>query len=216
MCCTQWQEGQRDVGKMLDSATRLHNITPHSAIGTSPYEALFGKPPVLDALQEVTPSVTEEERRENHNMRLRERMTEVMLRERPLEKDSPNDLKQGDLVVVLNDPGSAASSLNGPETPRWFASRWSLPMKIERTQVEVEQYGQPGSTFKVHKETVRKFKKSEDPELESLTREYLERMGDEPEEPVEEKSTYRRLRIYIDPETREGLEHFLGISAVPY
>ncbi|EZG42847.1 integrase core domain protein [Gregarina niphandrodes] len=209
-----WQEGIRDMDLMVDAATRLHNVTPHAAINTSPYEAVFGKAPILDKMQDMTPLTTEQERRQVQQQMLRERMAESLLRQRPLEAETPNDLQPGDIVVVLVDPGSAASSINGPETPKWFAPKWSLPMKVistTRTQVEVERYGQPGSTFQVHKDKVRRFERSKDPELEAITQQYSENLDEETVTQQLGISGGKRPRITINPETREGLENFLGI-----
>ncbi|EZG51316.1 hypothetical protein GNI_124690 [Gregarina niphandrodes] len=48
-----------------------------------------------------------------------------------------------------------------------------------RMQVEVERYGQPGSTFQVHQGKVRRFERSEDPQLESIIHQYSQNLEDE-------------------------------------
>ncbi|EZG49012.1 integrase core domain protein [Gregarina niphandrodes] len=69
-----WQEGIRDIELTVDAATRLHNVTPHSAINTSPH--VFGKLPILDKMQDMTPLSSEQERKQAQQQMLRERMAE--------------------------------------------------------------------------------------------------------------------------------------------
>ncbi|EZG43700.1 integrase core domain protein [Gregarina niphandrodes] len=57
-----WQEGHRDLGRMVAAVCRTHNTTPHISTGVTPYEALFGRPPYFARLQEVTGTMTEEQR----------------------------------------------------------------------------------------------------------------------------------------------------------
>ncbi|EZG48987.1 integrase core domain protein [Gregarina niphandrodes] len=98
------QESIRDIELTVDAATRPHNVTPHSAINTSSYEAVFGKLPILDKMQDMTPLSSEQERKQVQQQVLRERMAESLPRDRLLEEDPSTDLQPGDIVVVIRIP----------------------------------------------------------------------------------------------------------------
>lgn len=53
-----------DLPALTKIATMVHNATPHPAIGTTPFEAVFGHEMVLPHLQPYTTAITEAARRE--------------------------------------------------------------------------------------------------------------------------------------------------------
>ena len=57
-------DGTRDVQEAVRAAEYLHNTTPHSSLGMSPYEALFGKEPLIPGYQWACPSLEEGTRRQ--------------------------------------------------------------------------------------------------------------------------------------------------------
>lgn len=183
-----WQEGQRDFTRMLALVTRLHNVTPHHSLKTSPYEALFGRPPCWHRCQEWTITPTEAERKLVLDERLRERLVRDMIKTQVSDKPpKATQLAVGEIVVVLIEKkGGASRAWQGMEAPNWMQPTWSLPARITKihgTQVTVKRYGTDAKEITVHLDKVRKYEWPADEALAALTEDYVD-VVDSYEEPL--------------------------------
>lgn len=80
MMTGMWEEGRRDLNYMLNAAVRMHNTTPHHALGISPYEVLFGRLPYFARYQDWTMVPKEEERKQILDAQLMDRLSRELLR----------------------------------------------------------------------------------------------------------------------------------------
>lgn len=142
-------------------AVEAYNNTPHSSIGVSPFEALFGRPPIYPCCQAFTGLPSESQRKAMQRAQMHQGAVNVALQQRALQPS--RDIAIGDIVVVLNSaPGSATTgmmaSLEGESS--WTQATWTLPMKVvdvTETQVVLQQYGFGRGTITRHKDHVKKF-----------------------------------------------------------
>lgn len=173
-----WQEGTDNLGGSLNLAVHIHNTTPHVGLRTTPYEALFGRSPHLFGLQEFAIHSSEEERRVNLLARRREHFRKVLLRDRQLEANEPEEILPGDLVVARVQLHGATGTCLDARDLKWLTPAWTLPMtvaEVGRTQVLVHPYGDPkAKRIKVHRSDVRKFEMSPIPLLKELTEQYIQ------------------------------------------
>ena len=206
-----WEEGNRDLQALLSAATHTHNCTPHSSLGISPYEALYGRVPYYKRCQDWTQVPSEIDRKLYMDRRNRDRMITLALREIPIQQKKK--IKVGDVVVVWLDPNSAIEVMSGKTSPNWCRARWSLPMKVrdvDGTQLVVQRYGEVQTPTRVHVDKCRLFKIPESPLLKALAEVYTRNQAF-PE------SSNKRVRISdldgLDKDASRWLKDTFGAEA---
>lgn len=172
-----WQEGHDDIDSSLQLAVRLHNTTPHPALKTSPYETLFGKPPLNPYEQSLSVSPTEAQRVAQLAAQRQDRWRRALLEHRPLESSPPPELKPGDVVVARLHPNAATSRCQDERDTRWLSPDWTLPLTVvsaTRTQAVLHPYGDAlAKPLTVHRSDLRLFEKPTWPLLRDLCEVYI-------------------------------------------
>lgn len=111
----------------LRDATTIHNCTPHSGTGISPYFALYGQEAPLPGLQSWH-SPIEEYRVRSTEHRLRMQYRVFLEKEGPKMHHCRDDVKLGDWVCDPINPSDIGTV--GTGLPNKYTPSWSLPAKI--------------------------------------------------------------------------------------
>ena len=128
-------------GAVVSCATMIYNSTPHSQLGTTPYNLVFGQDMVIPGWTEFTPISTEPTRQITRMERLYRALGKEMLsllNTTPTSKTEP--FRLGDVITYsLSQPESAAIP-HRSGTVKWNA-QWSPPqrvMKVKLGQLSVQ------------------------------------------------------------------------------
>ena len=172
-------EGQLDFPKILTTATMIHNATPHSSTGISPYAALYGREPLLPGWQGYTSDTTNEARLMNLNSAMVQRLMQVSIQEMQPRRSPVSSLQPGDLCCYYLPTTTATHDPTiEKELDRKFRPTWSAPMvvvAVAPTQVTIRPYGAARPVRKLSVHDVRKLEFSESADLQELNTYILER-----------------------------------------
>ena len=140
--------------RVLQDAVAVHNATPHSALGESPFKAMFGFEPTLPGWQRyrvsddsATLAASRAER--SHRMMMRARLAAERLR---LDKDE--EVSMGDVVVHQLSNYERSRSRPAGSSSEAYSPKWSLPCRVTAVRagvVECEPVGCPGARRQVPK-----------------------------------------------------------------
>ena len=161
------------------TATMIHNATPHSSTGISPYAALYGREPLLPGWQGYTSDTTNEARLMNLNSAMVQRLMQVSIQEMQPRRSPVSSLQPGDLCCYhLPTTTATHDPTIEKELDRKFRPTWSAPMvvvAVAPTQVTIRPYGAARPVRKLSVHDVRKLEFSESAYLQELNTYILER-----------------------------------------
>ena len=138
--------------KVLQDAVAVHNATPHTALGNSPFKAMFGFEPTLPGWQRYrqisdtkTLAITRAEERQRAMMRAKLIAERLRLQEK-------QKLAVGDVIVYFMSDYERARCRPAASMSDAYTPKWSLPCRVISVKsgaVECEHVGCPGSRRQV-------------------------------------------------------------------
>lgn len=199
-----------ELPRAIYLATQAYNSNPHTVLGISPYEALFGRPPIYPGFQSITTLPTEEGRKRFQAALIQDKLITSAMNNARLTHNA--ELKVGDLVVAWDGDAvgaTTAMALNASVDCKWTRPNWTLPMRIVAltpTQVTMQRYGMATGTVTRHRNQVKQYVLPDDDYFVRLTRRYLEMsIRDEMEAGLESNSRKRR-RVSVSAPPREDVK----------
>jgi transposase InsO family protein len=194
-----------DFAKAVSMATLAYNSSYHTAIGMSPYEALYGCLPTFPEMDSMTTLVTEEGRKKVLNLRIQEAAERAAMDAAVLQP--ADDLKVGDIVVAWGGPQDSAARPMIPQLShmtRWTAPHWTLPMKVEAltaTQVTMRRWGTASGIVTRHREQVKKYQLPDDDNFRALLTSYIHGLVEEQTDALLQQNPSRKRKIVLNDDS---------------